>query len=92
VTSPAAVFRGTTRKEEKAAKRAIRRDAIARIRDAVFARARGKCERCGKAPPDHLHHLIGGIGRRRAMEDVDTCAALCEPCHRHVHAHPGAWR
>jgi hypothetical protein len=92
--SPARIFRGRTRAEERTEKQAARREKVALLRAAVFARARWRCEgesepgvRCGE-PAVHMHHLRGGIGRRRQEESVETCAALCLECHARVHHNP----
>ncbi len=56
---------------------------------AVMARAGGQCEawhhacyawrRCGRTA-FVMDHWLGGNGRRKAMESVETCWALCDRC------------
>lgn len=55
---------------------------IGAIRAAVMDRARGRCEACGERAALALDHWLGGIGRRRQMESVETTWALCGECHR----------
>lgn len=85
MTSPAAIFRGKTRKQEKKQKRLERRERVGELRRAVFDRAAGRCERCGREPPVHLHHTLGGSGRRRQLESVENCVAVCLSCHAKEH-------
>lgn len=54
---------------------------VARIRGAVFERARGLCEFCRQRPPREWFHVIGGPLRRK-LESEETTAAACWPCHR----------
>jgi hypothetical protein len=73
------------RKEGKAA---THREETARIREAVFQRAGGKCELCPWIPPrdaTELHHMEGGAGRRREKQAISNCVALCFGCHRDYH-------
>lgn len=65
----------------------------AAVRDAVFERAAGRCEaferfligrqmvwrRCSRSPIV-MDHWLGGSGRRKPMESVETCWALCGLC------------
>jgi hypothetical protein len=67
------------RADEKKAKRSRRREAVSEIRSLVIARAKGKCEACGGAGVA-LDHWLGGNGRRRVAESVETCWLLCRRC------------
>ena len=73
----------TPRAEEKEDARRERMDKLREIRIAVMKRAQGQCE----APDCHnrtldlsLDHFMGGSGRRRQMESVENCWALCAKC------------
>lgn len=52
-----------------------------RIYKAVSERAGGLCELCGQYKPLSLHHIIGGRGKRKVHETVDSCIMLCMDCH-----------
>lgn len=67
------------RKEGRAA---THRDETGRIREAVLQRAAGVCENCGARTADvaHLDHWLGGSGRRRPMQAVETTWLLCAMC------------
>jgi 5-methylcytosine-specific restriction protein A len=63
-----------------------------RVRQAVRARAQGKCERCG-TQRDYagfldVHHILGADKSDRPW----TCVALCPNCHREAHFAPHADR
>jgi uncharacterized CHY-type Zn-finger protein len=90
VTSPAAIFRGKTRKDDKREKRARHAVATAKLREEVFSIARGRCQKCRSATAEHLHHAKGGSGRRRQEQKPENTVALCRRCHEYVHAHPKA--
>lgn len=92
VTSPAAIFRGKTREQERAERRAERREALARLRLAVFDRANGRCEKCGLHTPSDLHHMRGGSGRRREAQTMGNCVALCRACHAEAERHKRTFR
>jgi phage terminase large subunit GpA-like protein len=70
--------------KEKQPAKPSRRERMAEIRAAVFARAGGTCEACGSRVATECHHVLSGPGRR-FWEAVDTCVALCGHCHRLVH-------
>ena len=56
------------------------------IRHDVIVRSGGRCEFCRiPVPPGELHHILGGIGRRRRDERVDTVAFICVACHHAYH-------
>jgi hypothetical protein len=76
------------RKVEKKAKRAAHADATRALREVVFARAKGKCEKCKTNAPSHMHHARGGSGRRRQEQSPGNVAALCVACHAWVHKNP----
>ncbi len=57
----------------------IRSPGWKRLRDAVLARARGRCEHCPKAPSRlTIHHLTYARFRTELLTDL---VALCKPCH-----------
>jgi len=69
------------------AKAAEHRDETAEIRQAVWARSKGRCENqgCGAflgpvSSSGHMDHFFGGSGRRREMQAVATCWRLCADC------------
>jgi len=77
-------FKGKGRKEEKARRRARFAEETRRIREAVWRRS-GRCEACGYTTGDsydQLDHVLGGSGRRRQRQSVETCWRLCWYCHR----------
>ncbi len=86
---------GPSRQEAREARRKRHAEETARIREAVFARAGGRCEwtdggaRCSNAPV-HLHHTEGGSGRRRQRQSVANTLALCMG--HHVDAHRASKR
>ena len=47
-------------------------------RQAVLARAKGKCERCGERGLLQVHHLHYVTFKREPLTDLE---ALCEDCH-----------
>lgn len=54
-----------------------------KLRAAVFKRADGKCESCGKwvgfdGEEGHLDHFVG---RAKATEGEENCWGLCPTCH-----------
>jgi hypothetical protein len=51
-----------------------------RVRAAVFARADGACEACGKFVSPETGHLDHFFGRAKAVESLENCWALCVPC------------
>ena len=67
-----------------------------RIRAAVFERATppgesyAVCEGCGLENASELHHSIGGNGKRRQHEAVETCFALGHRCHSLIESPYGA--
>lgn len=57
--------------------------------DVVMMRARGRCEAqiapdCHRGPEVWHHRQSRAVGDHSAPNGL----ALCDPCHRHVHAHP----
>lgn len=72
------------RQASKLARRATRRDALAEIIAACVRRGQCRCEApdCRKAGVRlELDHWLGGVGRRRQRESVETCWMLCTACH-----------
>jgi hypothetical protein len=62
------------------------------LRGAVMERARGTCEGC--CLPSKvlvMDHWLGGGGRRRQRQSIETCWALCPGCDgRRTRNEPGA--
>lgn len=48
----------------------------------VLKRANGKCEACGVAAAEHVHHLTYDHVGREPLFDL---VAICHPCHDSVH-------
>lgn len=60
----------------------LRSPAWRKLRDRVRARSGGVCERCGRRPMVHVHHLTyERIFKERLMDLL----AVCRPCHRELH-------
>lgn len=72
------------RRKSGQASAAARAQRTAEVRQAVFARANGRCECCGSRTPAELHHLLSGPSRR-SRESAETCAAVCAWCHVDLH-------
>lgn len=70
-------------RKRRVAKRASHREEMAGIREAVLERADDHCEACRSRTGMALQvdHMFGGSGRRRALQSVETCWALCNLCH-----------
>lgn len=66
------------------------------IREAVFERATppgesyAVCEGCGMENATQFHHCIGGNGKRKKHESVETGFALGLNCHTLIESHKGA--
>ena len=73
-----------TVKERKEENRRRHVEETKAIRAAVFDRSVGKgCENCGKRfALLEVDHMLGGSGRRRQRQSVETCWAICQECHR----------
>lgn len=56
----------------------------------VKARARGKCERCGKAAPLDWAHIFVRA-KHSSRWDPDNALALCRPCHDFTGDHPATF-
>lgn len=50
---------------------------------AVDERANGRCEICGRRRNLSHHHILGGRGRRKQCERVETVVLACDRCHGH---------
>jgi 5-methylcytosine-specific restriction endonuclease McrA len=53
-------------------------------RAAVWERANGVCERCGRRRGAHVHHLIYG-GLRKGQEPLEWLQLVCLDCHGLYH-------
>lgn len=51
-------------------------------REAVRARAKGRCERCLRAPMEACHHLTYERKYKELLEDLQ---GTCRPCHEFTH-------
>ncbi len=69
-------------KKRAAAKKKTRREEWQEIRAAVFERAGGRCECCGRTMPLTADHFFGGHGRRLTLQSIFTVWALCLSCDR----------
>lgn len=59
------------------------REEMEAVREAVFARAGYRCERCGRRGSLHPHHRL-----RRSQggpNTLENLCSLCHACHRMVH-------
>jgi hypothetical protein len=93
--SPSRALKGPTRKDRRREKLAKRAQEMATLRAEVISLSQGVCERCNDLVPAsevHLHHCLGGSGRRRQRQTRDNTAAVCPACHAWLHAHPKAAR
>jgi 5-methylcytosine-specific restriction endonuclease McrA len=73
-----------TRRADRAAKRAARRERVAELRRQAMERDGGRCVLCGTPATDEHHLLSGPI--RRSEERLETVAMLCRKDHRLAHA------
>lgn len=78
-------------KAKKAEKRKLHREYTTALRLDVFNRAQELCELCQTNYPTEMHHLEGGHGRRRQLQAIDNCMAVCLDCHRRYHRDPLAF-
>lgn len=73
----------TSARKKTERKRRTKKEETAAIREAVFARAGGRCEACslpfGDLDPGELDHFFG---RGKEPQSVENCWALCHTCHR----------
>lgn len=66
-----------------------------KIRKAVFDRATPDdgltpiCEGCDMEIAIECHHSIGGTGKRKVHESVESCYALGSNCHRKIESKDG---
>lgn len=82
VKAPKKTLPGVSKSVAKRLKVQTRQLTSAQIRAAVMRRADGRCEAC--TGPLGLSgvwdHWLGGSGRRKALESVETTWALCAYC------------
>lgn len=74
-------------RERRETKAELRREKFSRVRKAAEKRAGGRCEACGNefsdSDPSEADHIFGGLGRRRALEAVETVWLIHgRSCHR----------
>ena len=67
------------------------------LREIVMDLANYRCERCAEPQlllpsKGHMHHVIGGSGKRRQQQSIENVAWLCADCHRALHREPAAAR
>lgn len=68
-----------------------------RVRAAVFERATPPdsltpiCEECFDEVATECHHAVGGNGKRKQHESVETCFALGNRCHGLIESKDGIW-
>ena len=56
------------------------------MRPQIIVRCGGVCERCSDARVTEVHHKLK---RQHPLANVPShLAALCDPCHDHIHANP----
>jgi 5-methylcytosine-specific restriction endonuclease McrA len=60
----------------------------ATLRLKVFTRARGRCEACGDARADVVHHLTYKYGR---LPPLWCLKAVCDDCHDGLHDPNDEW-
>ena len=57
-----------------------------KIAQAVMERSKGLCEVCGAMDYNvQLHHIIGGRGKRKQHESIESVILLCWNCHHSNH-------
>ena len=66
-------------REDRGARWAAIKDAVARR---VDRERQGRCEWACEQRAEDPHHILGGSGRRKAMEAPETVAGVCRSCHR----------
>lgn len=80
-----AMRKGPTKAQSKAKRDASHAAEWALIKMEVSERAEsesgGRCEWFCPGEINDPHHLLGGSGRRRVEEAVDTVAGICRECH-----------
>lgn len=85
-----------TAEERREEKRRAHAESTSGIRAACAARAANRCELCGMLQGSSLEmdHVLGGSGRRRERQSMETCWMLCRYCHQYKTSHPAGenWR
>ena len=69
---------------------------MAILRVLLWARCRGRCERCGR-PMSSMramdpHHVEASGGRGEKMDRLDNLMGLHRRCHAYLHEHPAESR
>ena len=49
-----------------------------------------ECFLCHRRDRTEVHHLFGGIGRRKKSDRLGLVVDLCPECHRHIHSNKDA--
>lgn len=75
-----------TRAMARAEAKMERRLRLAEVRHEVVVRCAGYCELCRLDRVRELHHILGGTGRRKKEERLDTLIGLCLTCHASIHS------
>ncbi|HLR34552.1 MAG TPA: hypothetical protein VK071_04395 [Tissierellales bacterium] len=52
-----------------------------KLRQKVLKRSKGLCELCHSSYMVQVHHILGGRGRRKQQERLETLILLCWDCH-----------
>jgi 5-methylcytosine-specific restriction endonuclease McrA len=59
----------------------------AKLREAVRARCKNRCERCQMWRMEHVHHISYDMLFQERLTDL---VGLCEACHKFIHGHRSA--
>jgi hypothetical protein len=78
-----------TRIRPMSAKRQREAKEYSKLRTAYLA-THPTCERCQRLKSRDIHHKAGRLAGNYL--NPATWAALCRPCHDHIHAHPSQAR
>lgn len=65
--------------------RSVRAEFSKAVKEAAWARAKGRCEHCscgfGGRRPEYQHVIPAALG---GPATLDNCLCLCPPCHRYI--------
>lgn len=80
--SPKKAAAKKAKRQRVVTKKATKKGETAAIREAVMARADGRCETCGGEELGlELHHALG---RGKAKQAESNCLGVCVSCHRQI--------